>query len=115
MEQIRSNISVPMAALIGDTTGHGTVNSSDNCQTQSQSGQAVISSNFREDVTVLRYQLSSIEAGNGLALSDWCQTLPVRTVGSIGKESNGHVHRVLLFRIMNQNDFGNERDRPKEN
>ncbi|HWY51865.1 MAG TPA: hypothetical protein VNW72_10330 [Chthoniobacterales bacterium] len=47
-----SNISVPMAVLIGDTTGNGFVNSSDVAQTQSQSGQAVTSSNFREDVTV---------------------------------------------------------------
>jgi hypothetical protein len=47
-----SNISVPMAVLIGDTTGNGMVNSSDIAQTQSQSGQAVTSSNFREDVTV---------------------------------------------------------------
>jgi hypothetical protein len=46
------NISVPMAVLIGDTTGNGLVNSSDISQTQSQSGQPVTSSNFREDVTV---------------------------------------------------------------
>jgi hypothetical protein len=47
-----SNISVPMAVLIGDTTGNGAVNSSDIAQTQSQSGQVLTSSNFREDVTV---------------------------------------------------------------
>jgi hypothetical protein len=47
-----TNISVPMAVLIGDTTGNGAVNSSDISQTQSQSGQTVTSSNFREDVTV---------------------------------------------------------------
>jgi len=46
------DISVPMAVLIGDTTGNGAVNSSDITQTQSQSGQVVTSSNFREDVTV---------------------------------------------------------------
>jgi hypothetical protein len=40
-----------MGVLIGDTTGNGAVNSSDIAQTQSQSGQAVTSSNFREDVT----------------------------------------------------------------
>ena len=47
-----TNISVPMGLLIGDTTGNGAVNSSDIAQTQSQSGQPVSSSNFREDVTV---------------------------------------------------------------
>jgi len=46
------DISVPMAVLIGDTTGNGAVNSSDIAQTQSQSGQPVTTSNFREDVTV---------------------------------------------------------------
>ena len=46
-----TNLSVPMAVLIGDTTGNGAVNSSDISQTQSQSGQSVSASNFREDVT----------------------------------------------------------------
>jgi hypothetical protein len=47
-----NNVSVPMAVLAGDTTANGAVNSSDVAQTQSQSGQPVNSSNFREDVTV---------------------------------------------------------------
>jgi hypothetical protein len=46
------NVSLPMAVLLGDTTANGAVNSSDIAQTQSQSGQPVTSSNFREDVTV---------------------------------------------------------------
>jgi hypothetical protein len=41
-----------MAALEGDTTANGKVNSSDISQTQSQSGQPVTAANFREDVTV---------------------------------------------------------------
>ncbi len=41
-----------MDVLLGDTTANGLVNSSDIAQTQSQSGQPVTSSNFREDVTV---------------------------------------------------------------
>ena len=45
------DISIPMALLIGDTTANGAVNSSDIAQTQSQSGQVVSASNFREDVT----------------------------------------------------------------
>jgi hypothetical protein len=46
------DVSVPANFLAGDTTGNGAVNSSDIAQTQSQSGQPVTSSNFREDVTV---------------------------------------------------------------
>jgi hypothetical protein len=38
--------------LIGDSTGDGSVNSADISQTKSKSGQAVGSSNFRNDVTV---------------------------------------------------------------
>jgi hypothetical protein len=48
---VSSAISASMKVLIGDTTGNGLVNSSDIAQTQSQSGQPVTSSNFREDVT----------------------------------------------------------------
>jgi hypothetical protein len=44
--------SVPVNFLEGDTTANGAVNSSDITQTQSQSGQGVTLSNFREDVTV---------------------------------------------------------------
>ena len=41
-----------MGVLIGDTSANGVVNSSDIAQTQFQSGQAVTSNNFREDVNV---------------------------------------------------------------
>ncbi len=50
-ENNAGNISVPMGMLIGDTTANRAVNSSDIAQTQSQSGQAVTTQNFREDVT----------------------------------------------------------------
>jgi hypothetical protein len=43
---------ITMPVLVGDTTNSGAVNSSDIAQTQSQSGRAVSSTNFREDVTV---------------------------------------------------------------
>jgi len=46
------DISVPMAVLIGDTTGNGVVDSNDISLTHSQVGRVVTSSNFREDVTV---------------------------------------------------------------
>jgi hypothetical protein len=45
------NVSIPMGVLEGDTTANRLVNSSDISQTQSQSGQGVTASNFREDVT----------------------------------------------------------------
>jgi hypothetical protein len=45
------SVAARMDALVGDTTANGLVNSSDIAQTQSQSGQPVSSSNFREDVT----------------------------------------------------------------
>ena len=66
------NISVPMAVLIGDTTGNGAVNSSDISQTQSQSGQTVTSVNFREDVTVNGLinssDISLVQSKSGTAL-----------------------------------------------
>ena len=43
---------VAMNVLLGDTTANGAVNSSDTAQTQSQSGQPVTATNFRQDVTV---------------------------------------------------------------
>ena len=47
-----ASVAARMDVLVGDTTANGAVNSSDIAQTQSQSGQPVTSSNFREDVTV---------------------------------------------------------------
>jgi hypothetical protein len=38
--------------LLADTNANGSVNSSDTSQTKSQSGTAVTSSNFREDLNV---------------------------------------------------------------
>jgi hypothetical protein len=48
---VTTNVTIPMSILVGDTTANGVVNSSDIAQTQSQSGQPVTASNFREDVT----------------------------------------------------------------
>jgi hypothetical protein len=47
-----NDVSIPVGFLVGDTTANGLTNSSDISQTQSQSGQPVTRSNFREDVTV---------------------------------------------------------------
>jgi hypothetical protein len=61
-----------MDVLVGDTTANGRVNSSDISQTQSQSGQPVASSNFREDVTVNgsinSSDISVVQAQSGSAL-----------------------------------------------
>ncbi|HEV1994863.1 MAG TPA: dockerin type I domain-containing protein, partial [Candidatus Acidoferrum sp.] len=66
------DISVPMAVLIGDTTGNGAVNSSDIAQTQSQSGQLVSASNFREDVTangqINSSDIALVQSKSGTAL-----------------------------------------------
>ena len=65
-------VSVQMGVLIGDTTGNGSVNSSDIAQTQSQSGQPVTSSNFREDVTangvINSSDISLVQSESGTAL-----------------------------------------------
>jgi hypothetical protein len=47
---VSASVSGTMAVLIGDSNADGFVNSADIGQTKSQSGQAVTSSNFREDV-----------------------------------------------------------------
>ena len=47
-----ATLNTTMGLLLGDTTGNGSVNSSDIGQTKSQSGQAVTISNFRTDVSV---------------------------------------------------------------
>jgi plastocyanin len=49
--QTLPDTSVSMNMLIGDTSGSKTVNGTDVSQTKNQSGHAVTSSNFREDVT----------------------------------------------------------------
>jgi hypothetical protein len=44
------NVVIPMARLLGDTNGNGTVNASDIAQAKAASGQAVTPANFRQDV-----------------------------------------------------------------
>ena len=46
------NVTVPMGVLLGDTTGNGSVTSSDVGQTKAQSGQLLTLTNFRNDVNV---------------------------------------------------------------
>ncbi len=47
-----NDVIIPMSVLLGDTTGNGTVNSSDVSQVKLKSGQAVDATNFRADVGV---------------------------------------------------------------
>ena len=54
------NVDIPMAVLVGDTTGNGTVSASDVSQTKLQSGQPVTGTNFRTDVNAN----GSINAGD---------------------------------------------------
>jgi hypothetical protein len=67
-----SAISASMSVLVGDTTGNGTVNSSDISQTQSQSGKGVTAANFREDVTanglINSSDIALVQSKSGTAL-----------------------------------------------
>ena len=66
------NVVVRMGALLGDTTGNGTVNSSDVSLTKLKSGQVVDATNFREDVTVNgsinSSDVSTVKLNSGTAL-----------------------------------------------
>jgi RHS repeat-associated protein len=68
-----NNINLGIGVLLGDTTGNGFVNSADVSQTQSQSGQPVTSSNFREDVTANGYinspDVSVVQVQSGTSLA----------------------------------------------
>ena len=79
------NVSVPMGVLVGDTTGNGIVNSSDIAQTQSQSGQPVTQSNFREDVTangiINSSDIGLVQSLSGTALP----AAPASTLSSVSK------------------------------
>ncbi len=44
------NVGIPMAVLVGDTNGNGSVTASDIGQTKAQSGQPTTAANFRTDV-----------------------------------------------------------------
>ncbi len=67
-----SIVSESMGVLVGDTTANGAVNSSDVSQTKAQSGSAVTSSNFREDVNlnglVNSSDISLVKSKSGTAL-----------------------------------------------
>lgn len=66
------DVTIPMGVLLGDTSGNGSVNASDVSLAKLKSGQAVDSSNFREDVTVNgsinASDVSSVKLKSGTAL-----------------------------------------------
>ena len=66
------NVPMRMSVLIGDTNGNGTVNSTDVSQTKQQSGQAVTSANFREDInangSINATDISFVKSKSGTAL-----------------------------------------------
>jgi hypothetical protein len=67
-----ANVSVSMGVLIGDTTGNGVINSGDVSQTKSQVGQAVTTSNCREDVdaggTITATDVAIVKSAVGTSL-----------------------------------------------
>jgi subtilisin-like proprotein convertase family protein len=63
---------VPIGVLLGDTSGNGSVSSTDVTQTKLQSGQTVDASNFRDDVIVNGFingtDVSAVKLKSGTAL-----------------------------------------------
>ena len=72
-------ISAQMGILLGDTNGNRSVNSTDVTQTKGQSGRAVTSANFRQDVNVTgsinASDISFVKSKSGDALPDLSQIL----------------------------------------
>jgi hypothetical protein len=58
-----ADLSVPMGILAGDTTGNGSVTTSDIGQTKGQSGQPVSAANFRSDVTANGGSINASDIG----------------------------------------------------
>ena len=66
------NVTIPIGFLLGDTTGNGSVNSTDITQTKARSGQALDYSNFRSDVnlngTINASDITLIKSKSGSSL-----------------------------------------------
>ncbi len=66
------DITVPLAVLLGDTNGNGTVNASDIGQTKAQSGQPANAANFATDVnvngTINASDIGQVKAQSGSSL-----------------------------------------------
>jgi hypothetical protein len=61
--QVLADSAVTIGFLVGDTSGNGSVNTTDIGQTKAQSGQGVTTSNFRTDVTANGGAISSSDIG----------------------------------------------------
>ena len=68
----KSDFTVPMDVLVGDTSGNGVVNASDISKTKLQTGQALSNDNFREDVnasgSINATDIAIVKAQSGTAL-----------------------------------------------
>ena len=66
------DITIPMGVLAGDTSGNGTVTSTDVSQVKLQSGQVLTNANFRSDVVVSgsinATDVSNVKLKSGTAL-----------------------------------------------
>ena len=66
------DLGIPIGVLLGDTSGNGTVTSSDVSQTKLQSGQPVNAANFRTDINVSNSinatDVSTVKSKTGTAL-----------------------------------------------
>jgi hypothetical protein len=75
-------ISAQMGILLGDTNGNRSVNSTDVTQTKGQSGRAITSANFRQDVnmtgSINASDISLVKSKSGDALPDLSQILKQR-------------------------------------
>jgi uncharacterized delta-60 repeat protein len=60
---VTADVAAPMAILMGDTTGNGSVSASDIGQVKGQSGQPVTQSNFRLDVTASGGAINASDIG----------------------------------------------------
>jgi subtilisin family serine protease len=84
------NVAQSMGVLLGDTTANGFVNSADIAQTQSQTRQAVTTSNFREDVdangVIDGNDVSLVQSESGTALPARCEN------GSLDSVVSRKVH-----------------------
>jgi len=70
--QVLPSVALGASFLVGDTSGNGSVDSSDIGQTKAQSGNTVTASNFREDVnengSINASDVSLVKSRSGTAL-----------------------------------------------
>ncbi len=69
----KSDFSVPIDVLVGDTSGNGAVNATDISQTKANTGQAITVSNFRADIdangSINATDIGLVKSKSGTALT----------------------------------------------